>query len=584
MSRLPIPGGDDNTWGQILNDFLSVEFNADGSLKKSAAITTAQSTADGAQTAANDALSAANAKYTLPGTGIPEADLSSAVQTKLNTGAAGGSDPTAVHQGDLVLNVKDYGAVGNGATDDTAAIAAAFSAAGSAAYGALIYFPPGYYKTTGGHVLPANASVQGAGMQSTSVELTGSSNFCFKIGPAAIVGSPAPEYVNKISSLKIIGQSASQSATQTGVWAYNNFFFQLENIYAHGFKEAFLFDGGVGGTNPTDTFAGGGYGTNLHAVNNLIGFHFTNWITDTTLLHCYAYGSGSGSKGFYLEGKTATCNFIGVSVEGQEVGYHISCVGTQSGVVWVSPREESCTTPVLWDNGANGHTIIGASATETGTSSPWFPMSAANNNAQICFDGYFPSVTSLPTATANQRGGIFRVPGGSGVADSLNVAVQEADGTYAWRNILAIPQGGALLAKLSYNPVTSNNPVTTPSSTVFEDADATHLSISFTAPASGSVLLRLSGLATRMVAGNAYWNVRSGGVNVPGTAALVATDGNYHRSSHSVTITGLTPGSPYTYTWGHRVSDSTGQSQILIGGDADAGSGYGAATMEVWAA
>lgn len=33
MSRLPTPGGDDNTWGTILNDFLSIEHNTDGSLK-----------------------------------------------------------------------------------------------------------------------------------------------------------------------------------------------------------------------------------------------------------------------------------------------------------------------------------------------------------------------------------------------------------------------------------------------------------------------------------------------------------------------------------------------------------------------
>ena len=35
MSRLPSPGGDDNTWGDVLNDFLSVAHNADGTLKSS---------------------------------------------------------------------------------------------------------------------------------------------------------------------------------------------------------------------------------------------------------------------------------------------------------------------------------------------------------------------------------------------------------------------------------------------------------------------------------------------------------------------------------------------------------------------
>ena len=33
MARLPIPGSDDNTWGDVLNEFLSVEHNDDGTQK-----------------------------------------------------------------------------------------------------------------------------------------------------------------------------------------------------------------------------------------------------------------------------------------------------------------------------------------------------------------------------------------------------------------------------------------------------------------------------------------------------------------------------------------------------------------------
>lgn len=36
MSRLPIPGSDDNTWGEVLNDFLSVSLSGDGTLKSDA--------------------------------------------------------------------------------------------------------------------------------------------------------------------------------------------------------------------------------------------------------------------------------------------------------------------------------------------------------------------------------------------------------------------------------------------------------------------------------------------------------------------------------------------------------------------
>ena len=55
MSRLPTPGSDDGTWGTILNDYLAVEHNSDGSLKKAAQITQAA-------TDAATALSVANAR------------------------------------------------------------------------------------------------------------------------------------------------------------------------------------------------------------------------------------------------------------------------------------------------------------------------------------------------------------------------------------------------------------------------------------------------------------------------------------------------------------------------------------------
>jgi hypothetical protein len=37
--RLPIPGSDDGTWGDILNGFLEVSHNADGTLGTSAVAT-----------------------------------------------------------------------------------------------------------------------------------------------------------------------------------------------------------------------------------------------------------------------------------------------------------------------------------------------------------------------------------------------------------------------------------------------------------------------------------------------------------------------------------------------------------------
>ncbi len=47
MSRLPIPGQDNGVWGEILNDFLGVELNPDGTLKKADLIAGAIQTVNG---------------------------------------------------------------------------------------------------------------------------------------------------------------------------------------------------------------------------------------------------------------------------------------------------------------------------------------------------------------------------------------------------------------------------------------------------------------------------------------------------------------------------------------------------------
>lgn len=92
MSRLPTPGQDADIWGDILNDFLSVTHNSDGSLKRGPDIDAAQQAAASSQTiaqsaqaAAQTALTTAQSAYQLPVGGIPATDLSSPVQTKLSS-------------------------------------------------------------------------------------------------------------------------------------------------------------------------------------------------------------------------------------------------------------------------------------------------------------------------------------------------------------------------------------------------------------------------------------------------------------------------------------------------------------------
>ncbi len=79
MSRLPIPGGDDGTWAGILNDYLSVEHNADGTLKRGTDIIDAKTKADTALQPVNNL-----------------SDLASSASARANLNASQGLVPTTV--------------------------------------------------------------------------------------------------------------------------------------------------------------------------------------------------------------------------------------------------------------------------------------------------------------------------------------------------------------------------------------------------------------------------------------------------------------------------------------------------------
>lgn len=115
MARLPVVDGDTGDWGTILNDFLQVSHNTDGTLQ------------------------------------------TSVVQ---QAGAV------------TAINVKAYGAKGDGSADDTAAIATAINAV---ANGGQVYFPAGTYNTST-ITLPSGVWLVGAGYEATVIKLKANTN------------------------------------------------------------------------------------------------------------------------------------------------------------------------------------------------------------------------------------------------------------------------------------------------------------------------------------------------------------------------------------------------------------------------
>lgn len=151
MARLPKPGGDDNQWGGILNDFLSVEHAADGTLKKAIDIATAKSTAESAvqQTELD-----AQVKDLVE-------DGNSALKAALDTAIA--APPTAR---------KVLPPTGN-PTIDTARIQAQLDAIGED--GGLVDLWSGTY-VINGLTIKSSTHLRGAGREATTLQLADNAN------------------------------------------------------------------------------------------------------------------------------------------------------------------------------------------------------------------------------------------------------------------------------------------------------------------------------------------------------------------------------------------------------------------------
>ena len=156
--------------------------------------------------------------------------------------------------------------------------------------------------------------------------------------------------------------------------------------------------------------------------------------------------------------------------------------------------------------------------------------------------------------------------------------------------------GGGLLACVQYAPAVFHPYATY--TDIPAVADATNLTIAFTAPASGKVLVRLTAVAQVLdVAGQTgYWCLmdHTTGAQV-GTSVLVenVTSGSTAAQdvvwplSVPILVTGLTPGGSYQYDWGFMEgSHSAGGFHMYVQG----GTGIlltfyaGPAVMEVWSA
>lgn len=227
----------------------------------------------------------------------------------------------------LVYDVKDYGAIGDGSTNDTEAIYAAITAAGNAGWG-IVYIPEGTYVVAGDgtasdgcFIVPNNVTVQGAGMGATVVQLiTGTSsdvtgifrtqfntqNHDITIRDLTIDGNGA----NVTGTPRIIGfycgTLPDSTTTDTDITCFN---VEIHHCTGYGFDpherttrlrliNCISHDNGYGG-NPYDGFTlDGNYDALVQGCisynNNRYGFNLVTASNRCTVIGCEAYGNSGG--------------------------------------------------------------------------------------------------------------------------------------------------------------------------------------------------------------------------------------------------------------------------------------------------
>jgi hypothetical protein len=137
VSRLPVPGSDKNTWGDILNDYLAVSHDTDGKLKPPALHAAGAVTSVNGKTTTNGSVTL-NASDVGASAGAPQPLSVVISKSGANTVATKVSDGSSLYSG----------------ADAGAALAAAITDAGS--IGGVIAFQPGTYTWSSTPALPPN--------------------------------------------------------------------------------------------------------------------------------------------------------------------------------------------------------------------------------------------------------------------------------------------------------------------------------------------------------------------------------------------------------------------------------------------
>ena len=302
------PVTDDNTVDAAAMNALGTQVNAaSDAITALETVTITASSITNSTAVGRAVITAADAAAARTAIGAGTSNL--ALGTSSTTATAG---DVAIRKDSNVINVKtDFGAVGNGTANDTAAINAAIAALTP---GATLYFPPGRYMTDGGHVI-TQPSVLIRGSSGRAQTFNTSGQLFLRNGANADMLTIAANQVT-VRDLSLHGNYNNQTGTSRGLvtpsTASSNYLL-LDAVWVSSFNgDGFSFDSSGGTLSMTvvncESRFNQGYGMKFLAgstdsmvsscyidQNVLSGVHIS--AGDISLTSCHIWGNGTGASG-----------------------------------------------------------------------------------------------------------------------------------------------------------------------------------------------------------------------------------------------------------------------------------------------
>lgn len=251
-----------------------------------------------------------------------------------------------------VANVKNFGAKGDGVTDDTAAFNASmtFAAANGNMY---VYVPAGTYLVSSTVSVPAYCGFFGTG--GSQIRFTGA-GVCFYCGTVV-----SASYKMAIRDLRII----LIAITSTAIQLDNSIQSEVKNVYIEGPVSSFSTRTNVGVLitgDQIDNFYNSIQNVNCNHIH--IGYKVlrvsnasASWPTIQEFINCNSFGDKSSgdvtSAGFYFEGREAGSDSVitGGNVENCQTGVQcVGAIGSQTGALLsLGLRFENNTVDIAFD-------------------------------------------------------------------------------------------------------------------------------------------------------------------------------------------------------------------------------------------